>query len=66
MLNVLISYIVFHYGRAYVEGYKALRGHGLALGFIGVPLAILWTFLPLVLVSFFLSGLYFIFLWNVL
>jgi len=65
MLNVLISYLAFHYGRAYVEGWKMFRGHGLARGFIGIPLAIAWAFFPPIILSFFLSGIYLIFIWNI-
>lgn len=65
MLSVLISYLDFHYGRAYVEGYRFLRPYGLALGVVGIPLAIIWTLLPLIIASFFVSALYLIFIWNV-
>ena len=65
MLSVLLSYLSFHYGRAYGEGYRFLRPYGLALGVVGIPLAIIWTFLPLVIASFFIGGLYLIFVWNV-
>ncbi len=65
MLSVTISYLKFHYGRAYIEGYKYLRPHGLALGYIGIPLAIIWTLIPIVIGLFFISGFYLIFLWNV-
>jgi len=66
MFSVLVSYIDFHYGRAYLEGYRLLRPHGLALGFIGIPLAIIWALLPLVIASFFVGGLYLIFIWTAL
>lgn len=66
MVRVLISYLKFHYGTAFIEGYCFLRQHGLALGFIGIPLAIIWALIPVVIALLFLSGLYFIFLWNVL
>jgi hypothetical protein len=66
MFQVLISYLAFHYGRAYVEGYRYLRPHGLALGFVGIPLAIIWTLIPLVIASLFFSGLYLLFIWNAL
>lgn len=64
MLSVVISYLTFHYSRAYVEGYRFLHPRGLALGFVGIPLAIVWTLLPLIIASFFLSGLYLVFIWN--
>ena len=65
MFSVALSYLKFHYGRAYIEGAKMLRPHGLALFFIGIPLAIIWTLMPLIIASFFISGLYLTFLWNV-
>ncbi len=66
MFSVLISYLKFHYGRAYIEGYQFLRPNGLALGFIGIPLFIIWTLIPFVITSFFVGGLYLMFIWNVL
>ncbi len=66
MFSVLISYLKFHYGRAYVEGFRLLRPNGLALGFIGIPLAIVWTAMPLIIAAFFIGGLYLIFIWNVI
>ena len=61
MFSVLISYLTFHYGRAYVEGYRFLRPYGLAVGFVGIPLAIVWTLVPIIIASFFLGSLYLIF-----
>lgn len=66
MLRVLISYLKFHYGRAYFEGAKMLAPHGLALLVVGIPLAIVWTLLPLVIGLLFVAGIYLTFLWNVL
>lgn len=66
MFRVLLSYLKFHYGRAYKEGALMLRGHGLAFVFIGIPLAIVWALLPLIAALLFVSGFYFIFLWNAL
>lgn len=65
MFSVVISYLAFHYGRAYIEGFRFLRSHGMAVVVVGIPLAIVWTLLPIVIASFFISGLYLIFLWNV-
>lgn len=66
MFSVLTSYLAFHYGRAYIEGFRFLSGHGLALGIIGIPLAIIWTLLPVIIASFFVGGYYLIFIWNIL
>ena len=66
MISVLVSYLKFHYGRAYFEGAKMLAPHGLALIVIGIPLAIVWALLPLIIGLFFVSGVYLTFLWNVL
>jgi hypothetical protein len=66
MFSVLVSYLKFHYFGAYAEGYRFFFDQGyIALVLVGIPLAILWALLPLVIASFFISGLYFIFLWNV-
>jgi hypothetical protein len=66
MFSVLASYLKYHYGRAYVEGFHYLRPHGLALGVVGIPLAIIWTLLPLVIASLLFSGIYLAFIWSVL
>jgi hypothetical protein len=66
MIRVLVSYLKFHYGRAYIEGFNVLKSDILALGFIGIPLAIVWTLLPFIIASFIISGLYFVFIWNAL
>lgn len=66
MITVLVSYLKFHYGRAYVEGAKMLKGHGLAFVFIGLPLAIVWAFLPLLIGLFLVGGFYLTFIWNAL
>jgi len=66
MFSVLVSYLIFHYGQAYREGYRLLRPHGLAIIVVGIPLAIVWTFIPFIIASFFISGLYLIFVWNTL
>jgi len=66
MISVIVSYLKFHYITAYKEGFFMLSKHGLALFFVGIPLFIVWTLLPFVVVAMFTGGLYFIFLWNIL
>jgi len=66
MIRVLLSYLKFHYGRAYIEGARMLYPNSIALFLIGVPLAIVWTLLPIVVALLFVSGIYLTFLWNVL
>ncbi len=69
MFSVIISYLRFHYGTAISEGISILAGESIVEGLggliVGIPLLIVWLLLPLVILSLFISGLYFIFLWNV-
>jgi len=66
MISVVVSYLKFHYITAYKEGFSLLSKHGLALLFVGIPLFIIWTLLPIVLFILFTAGLYLIFLWNII
>lgn len=66
MISVVVSYLRFHYTVAYKEGFRMLSSHGLALFFVGIPLFIIWTLLPLVIFFLLIGGLYLTFLWNTL
>jgi hypothetical protein len=66
MFSVIASYLKFHYTTAYVEGIRMLAPHGIALYIVGIPLFIVWTLLPFVILGFLSAGIYLTFLWNAL